>query len=106
MDKAEFKRLVKEWSAHLQSPEVMLSSHLGILTDCDAYREIVSLGYPALPLIIDEMRKGNNFLWFAVRDITGVKTADISRGENENVTDLYLWWWDKEGKYEFGHDKK
>jgi len=57
------------------------------------------MGKPALPAIIAEMRSGDNFLWFAVMDITGVKPTDI--GKSGNVTDLYLGWWDREGKNKF-----
>ncbi len=57
---------------------------------------------PALALIIEEMRRGDNLLFFAVRDITGLSPADIVKEvgtkERNNVTDLYLEWWDTKGK--------
>lgn len=51
MDEVIFNQALQEWVEHCKKPEVQLSSYSKPVTDCEAYRKIVSMGYEALPLV-------------------------------------------------------
>lgn len=101
---AKFAQLLRRWDKHLKSPQVRLSARPHEHLNCEAYRAIVRLGKDALPLIIEEMRRGNNLLFFAVNDITGLTVNDVQKELQakgilpdesiRNITTLYLLWWD------------
>ena len=77
-----FQQALEEWVVHCEDPRVQLSSSPDAVTDCHAYRTIVSLGYQALPIIrqLYEVERFDVFplslikghgLVAAVRDIVG-----------------------------------
>jgi len=47
----KFNSTVKKWEAHCEKTRVRFSSSPKPVRDCDAYREIVSMGNSSLPLI-------------------------------------------------------
>lgn len=47
----EFNKIVKGWKEHCGKTEVMVSSSIQSIRNCNPYRKIVELGYKALPLI-------------------------------------------------------
>lgn len=77
MAKEEFDHAIKEWIEHCGTLQVGQSSSLN-LTNCDACRKIISMGYEALPLIrrlYDEDSSNN----FALRIIQGRGLSAIVR---------------------------
>lgn len=75
----QFRWALVQWKQHLNKPEVQVSSFSEAKFDCKAYRKIIALGRPVLPLIMNEMRNGNNLLVYAVRDITGMDFSQIEK---------------------------
>ena len=51
MDKENFHQAVEEWIKYCQTSEVRFSSSSGSVLNCEAYKQIVSMGYETLPLI-------------------------------------------------------
>jgi hypothetical protein len=50
------------------------------------------------------MRKGDPILWHAVKDITNVNLDTKPSGQSlQELTQVYIEWWDQEGRYKFGH---
>lgn len=47
----KFHQAVGEWIEHCRTPHVQASSSSEPVRDCDAYREIISMGKKALPLL-------------------------------------------------------
>ncbi len=106
MNEIDFERAVKEWIEYCKIPKVQLSSNPDTITECDAYKKILSMNYKALPLIrkLYDKDSSNNFslqgikgfgLTMLVRDIIGVKfnIPDNIRGKismMENYTKNWL----------------
>ena len=90
-----FLTLAETWAretAHLSSTRQM--------AEHPAFREIVSLGQPVVPLIFKELEREPGFLWFqALRDIIG-SGPDIpteARGRLRPVTECWLRWGKEHG---------
>ena len=49
---SRFNQAVVEWIEHSKRPDVLVSSSVQPLLDCDAYRGIVAMGSEVLPLIL------------------------------------------------------
>lgn len=102
-----FPSLYAQWQAHINRPQVKLRSDTRSYIDCKPFRDIASLGKPALPLIMEKLREGNAdgwresqfFLWHAVRDISGTDLSkdNTSAGEQE-MARRYLKWWTEQPK--------
>ncbi len=104
----QFEARYKEWKTYISRPEVMAQSIAGSRFKCSQFREIVKLGLPALPYIIQKMRMNpkDQLLWKAIEEIAKVKIRgkydkekkriifpdlpDLEPGEN-----VYLYWWRK-----------
>jgi hypothetical protein len=86
----KFLTLMETWTretTHLSSTRQM-GEH-------PAYREIVSLGRPVLPLIFKELVREPGFHWFhALRDIvgSGPEIPADARGKLRPVTECWLLW--------------
>ncbi len=98
----EFQQLLRQWDEHRRSPHVTVSSNMTVDFDCEAYLEMVRLGRPLLPLAIEEMKGGHNWLFHVVKDITGLTPRDIEQeldvSFEGNLTYLYVLWWEIEGR--------
>lgn len=51
MDKKNFDKLIEEWIEYCKTPEVQFSLNPNTITECNAYKKILSMNYKALPLI-------------------------------------------------------
>ncbi len=63
---SRFRELAKQWrqaTAHLSS-SARMAAH-------PAYREIVQMGWPAVPFLIAELRRKPNHWFIALEEITG-----------------------------------
>lgn len=80
-----FKRLLTEWrkqTAHLSSikAKIMVPSYL----------EIIGMGQPALPLILNELKQRPSYLFPALRAITG--TDPVNPGDRGNLKRMANAW--------------
>jgi hypothetical protein len=91
----KFQTLAETWTretAHLSSTRQM--------AEHPAYREIVSLGQPVVPLIFKELAREPDFRWFhALRDLigSGPEIPTEARGRLRPVTECWLRWGKEHG---------
>lgn len=56
--RAVFEQKYQAWLDYIEQPEVASSSNATVRWDCVPFQEIVALGVPALPLILEKMDEG------------------------------------------------
>jgi hypothetical protein len=66
-----FRRLAEEWKS-----ETAPLSSIRLKKEHPAYRRLVALGEPAIPLILADLARQPSHLFWALRDITNVNPAD------------------------------
>lgn len=60
----QFSEAIKEWRIHLNKPSIQVSSSSRHFIDCEAYRNIRSMGKKAIPFIRQLYNEeGNNWYW-------------------------------------------
>lgn len=92
-----FEALAAAWAEHREANRT--ASNPAVYLDCDAFAELVALGKPAVPLIIERYRDGSLFWGAALRRITGIE--DFGRGSLGNLErtrERWLEWWDEKGE--------
>ena len=101
--KERFISLYDQWQGYIQRPEIKISSRSQDYINCSVYANIVELGKPVLPYLIQELEDGKNlswndgqfFLWYAVREISGI---DLTRPDEviseQEVAERYIKWWE------------
>ena len=105
--KEEFQRKYTVWSDYLAShPEFKVMSEATTQYTCPQFKEIVKLGLPALPFIVQKIEEANDqYLWMAIDKIAKVKIyAKYDEVKKETVfpdfpnvkENVYVYWW-KEG---------
>ena len=86
--KREFRRLAEEWRAS-QGPRTTLKS----MTEHPAYRAIIGLGEPAIPLLLDELARDPDWWFGALKAITGANPVrPEDRGNLEKMTAAWIQW--------------
>ena len=98
----EFEGAYQEWLEYIESFEVAISSHSEPYFNNRFFRRMVEMGEPALPLIFGKIREGQRtqwqegqfFLWYAVKEITGVDLSEEGQSEQEKAI-RYLEWWER-----------
>jgi hypothetical protein len=100
--KDKFSRLYAEWQNYINQPKIQFSSRFDARTNCKPYEEIINMGNPAVPLLIEKMEKGKStnwgereyYLWYAVRHITGIdfSVQDDAIGV-KSIAEKYIHWW-------------
>ena len=88
-----FTELADQW----EKETVFLSSMRRIAAH-PAHQEIVSMGEPAVPLILERMRAQGGYWFYALRDITGanpIQPAD--RGKVSAMQEAWLEWGEANG---------
>jgi len=83
------------WKEFVGSPRGKSSSSIGG-TSTQYYKDIVALGVPAVPFIMDKMKDNNEeHLWLAIRIITKkwFKKEELEKN-NGNYSTLFIKWWD------------
>jgi hypothetical protein len=63
----KFKRLLAEWRE--QSAPMSSITAMAMLP---SYQEIIGMGKPALPLILNQLKKEPDYLFWALKSITGI----------------------------------
>ena len=98
----KFRRISADWEQHCCSRR--LSSLYTDFLEHTSYQELVQLGKPAIPLIMECYEKDDwgttlraSFWVFAVEDITGVQMIpDRNHYSPVDVKKRCLEWWDRE----------
>ncbi len=102
--RAEFERYFKKWQELIKEPGLAISSVTNDYENNEPYKKMVNLGYAALPLFMEKLKKGYFFLNQGVSDITKLKPQDIlPKGQKmpiseQGVSRLWLAWWAKNKK--------
>jgi len=102
--KSKFIILYAQWLKYIEKPNIAVSSRSDDYINCEPYRGIVNLGKPVLPFLIEKITDGKNnswnesqfFLWYAVREISGVDL--IKRSEimsEQEKAERYINWWNE-----------
>jgi hypothetical protein len=92
---ATFHRLVEEWS----SATAPLSS-IRRKKEHPAYRKIVEMGEPAVPLVLADLARKPSHLFWVLPEIT--RTNPVDRDVAQNLLDVINSWiaWGREQGYE------
>lgn len=77
----KFEQLVKAWMTERFS----YSSDLHSYIVCPAYLSIIAMGSPAVPLILEELRRESDFWFAALKALTG---ANPVRSEHQGYIEL------------------
>lgn len=84
----KFSELVNVWVA-----ETVNMSSLTDMISHPAYRDIIAIGWPAVPLLLAELRKRPNFWFPALMEITDENpVSDREAGDVAKMTSLWLLW--------------
>ena len=87
---AEFDRLVAEWKEDTK----YLSSSDAII-DHPAYQQIIRMGKPVLPLIMQTLEEAGGHWFWALREITGEDPVQPEEwGNITAMTARWLAWWE------------
>lgn len=101
-----FNELYTEWREYINTSPVKFSSKSRDYINCKPYKEIIEMGRPVLPYIIEKMEtaklSGNmgvdSFLWYAIRDITGVDLTTSKFWYEGEIAEKYINWWKEKGE--------
>ena len=84
----KFRRLAGEWSR-----DVGNVSSVSAMTSHPKYREIVKLGWDAVPLMLADLREKRGFWFSALHEITKIRPFDPSdAGNSKRMSDAWLSW--------------
>ncbi len=88
-----FRELVADWQtdvAHLSSTTARVQH--------PAYREIIALGPPAVPLLLRELERRPNHWFAALRSLTGADpVVPADRGHLERMAEAWIRWGQERG---------
>ena len=83
-----FKRLLSEWK--MQAAPLPSATAMAMLP---SYQEIIGMGEPALPLILNELKERPAHLFWALRAISGVDpVAPENRGRIDKMIEAWINW--------------
>jgi hypothetical protein len=87
-----FKELTALWNK-----ETAGSSSLTVICGNEHYKGIIRLGRLVVPLIMEDLKKGPNHWFIALREITGEQPhiPDEDAGRIRKIGDLWLKWWEE-----------
>lgn len=87
-DLTRFRQLRNQWTAETE----VLSSMTRIVAH-PAYREVVKMGWTAVPFILDELKREPDWWFTALREITGENPAPADHaGDLLGLTADWLKW--------------
>ena len=91
---SEFERLAAIWKS-----ETALLSNEGVIILHPAYQQIIGLGEPAVPLILDALVRGDRDRWFwALRSITRENpVAEQEAGNVNKMAEAWIEWGTERG---------
>ena len=96
--KAELEKRMDAWGKYLEE-----HPRLSTLTSNRYYRDIIDLGMPAVPYLMEGIEKGNWALSGAIREITRKRFEEYERpadyrGGSQDYAKLIVQWWPKARK--------
>ena len=101
----EFDGLARQWEEHCH--RVRFSSNLDRYLDHDAFRGIVALGRPAIPLIIERYRTSDLLWGFVLEEITGLSMVeDRNRFSPSKMQRRWIEWWEGAGASSSAGDRR
>ncbi len=93
IDRKRFQELADRW----QEETVFLSNSARINAH-PALQEIISMGQPVVPLVLERMRSQGGHWFEALRQITGARPVPPeSRGRIKGMTQAWLDWGERNG---------
>ena len=86
---SKFDELIRQWER-----DTLFHSNLHFYQEHPAFKEIVALGEPVLPLIFQKLEKGSSFISLAIPEITGERLDVVEElvGKTAAQRDLWLEW--------------
>jgi hypothetical protein len=91
--KGRFARLADEWSQE--------TGHISSVSDLIGnakYQQIIELGWPVLPYLLDDLERKKRFWFPALAAITGLRPFDPGDASNyRRMTDAWLRWGRRKG---------
>jgi len=91
--KGRFVRLADEWSqetGHISSASDLIGNA--------KYQQIIQLGWPAIPYLLDDLERNKRFWFPALAEITGLRPFDPADASNyRRMTDAWLRWGRRKG---------
>jgi hypothetical protein len=99
--KEKFDTLYVEWRDYIAQPRIKAMSNSKYYINCKPYKEIIEMGSPVIPFIIKKMETAklsggmgvDCFLWYAIRDITGVDLTTSKFWWEQDMAEKYINWW-------------
>ena len=92
-DREWFRKLADQWEY-----ETVLLSSTDQVTEHPVHQEIVSMGEPVVPLILERMQSQGGHWFHALRDITGADPVDPEdRGNVPAMQEAWLDWGERNG---------
>jgi uncharacterized protein (DUF433 family) len=89
----QFHRLVREWKAGRGPTSSVLR-----MADHSAYRQIISMGPVAIPLLLDELERQPDHWFLALHELTGADPVPKeSRGNLREMAAAWLRWGEENG---------
>jgi hypothetical protein len=89
----QFLRLADEWSretGHVSSASDLISD--------TRYQQIIRLGWPAIPYMLNDLERNRRFWFPALAAITGLRPFDRGDASNyQRMTDAWLRWGRRKG---------
>jgi len=93
---ARFNAFYAELQEYRQKPEVVIMADPRVQNDCAAFRQIVADGEVSMPFIVQEMERGDFYLFQAMEEITGMKVSDYYSDYPttlQGISALWIKWW-------------
>jgi hypothetical protein len=89
----KFKELADEWSretGHISSASDLINN--------TRYQQIISLGWPVIPYLLNDLKRNKRFWFPALAEITGLRPFDPRDASNyRHMTDAWLRWGRRKG---------
>jgi len=84
----KFKRLLNEWRE-----QAKILSSISAMAMLPPYQEIIGMGKPALALILNELKKKPDHLFWALRSISGIDpVSPEDRGRIDRMAKAWIEW--------------
>jgi hypothetical protein len=83
-----FHRLAGEWAL-----EVRTISSLSAMVENEKYRQIVSMGWDAVPFLLHDLQQNNGFWFTALSEITKIRPFDPrDAGNRKKMAEAWIQW--------------
>lgn len=94
----KFQRLTAEWKE-----ETRFSSKTKAIAEHPAYRQIIEMGKPAVPLILADLEKNGGHWFMALDAITGADpVAEDDAGKTKKMAAAWIAWGRAKGNSDYG----